>query len=85
MQTASLAEWLNSPETRALITYLKFRQAGPLTDFLKGQGVSQTVQGRAAGFNEIERLLREPPEKISAAFENAAKELNEQHRRTQTE
>jgi hypothetical protein len=81
MQTASLTEWLNSQETKALITYLKFRQAAVVTDFLRGQGVNQTIQGKAAGFNEVERLLREPPEKIIAALENAVKELNEQHRR----
>lgn len=81
MQTASLAEWLNSLETRALVTYLKFRQAAPVTDFLRGVEVNPLTQGKAVGLNEIERLLHEPPEKIIAAFVNAAKELNEQYRR----
>ena len=80
MQTASLAEWLNSQETKALVVYLKFRQAGPLADFLQGREVDPKVQGAAAGFNNVERLLQQPPEKIIEVFNNAARELNEQRR-----
>ena len=81
MRTASLAEWLSSPETRALVTYLKFRQAERMVEFLKGLPVAPADQGRVAGFNEVERLLEQPPERIIEVFNNAARELNEQRRR----
>ena len=81
MQTASLTEWLNSPETKALVTYLKFRQAAPTAEFLQGLPVNPIAQGKTAGLNEIERLLTEPAEKIIEAFTNASRKLNEQHRR----
>ena len=75
MQTASLTEWLNSPETRALVTYLRFRRAPGLAMFLQGLQVAPEIQARSAGANEILRLLREPPEHIADIFENAAKEM----------
>ena len=82
MQTASLTEWLSSPETRALVVYLKFRQMGAVADFLRPAEVNPLIQGKAAGCNEIERLLKKTPEEIIEVFDNAARELNEQHRRT---
>ena len=82
MSALALTEWLNSPETRALVTYLKFRQAAQVAAFLKGQPVELITQGQAAGYNEIERLLKQSPEEINRIFENANRELNEQHRRT---
>lgn len=81
MQTASLAEWLSSPETKALVTYLRFRRAPGLGAFLLGQSITPEVQARAAGADEIIRLLDQPPEKIIEIFNNANRELNEQHRR----
>lgn len=76
MQTAALADWLRSPETQALVAYLRFRQAGPLAEFLKGREVLPAVQGAAAGCHEIERLLTQSPDRIKEIFENAAKEMN---------
>lgn len=75
MQAASLTEWLNSLETRALVTYLQFRRAAVTAEFLQGEAINPIMQGRAAGANEILRLLREPTEKIAEIFENAAKEM----------
>ena len=80
MQTASLTEWLSSPETKALVMYLKFRQAPTVADFLQGREVQPITQGKAAGLNEVERLLRKTPEEIAEVFENATKELNDRHR-----
>lgn len=77
MQTASLREWLDSPETQALITFLRFRQEPGVSMFLQGLPVAPEVQAKAAGCNEIERLLRLPPEKILDIFNNAAKALKE--------
>ena len=50
--------------------------------FLQGLPVPPEVQGRAAGADETIRLLAQPPERIIEVFNNAARELNEQHRRT---
>lgn len=75
MQTASLTEWLLSPETQALITYLRFRREPGVSMFLQGLPVPPELQARSAGADEIERLLRQPPEKIIEIFNNAAKEL----------
>ena len=75
MRTADLAEWVNSPETQALLTYLRFRQRPAVLMFLQGVPVPPELQAKAAGANEIERLLMQPPEKISEVFENAAKEV----------
>ena len=76
MQTASLAEWLNSPETKALVTYLKFRREPGVAMFLQGLPVPQEVQARSAGHDEILRLLTQPPERIIEIFTNANRELN---------
>lgn len=76
MQTASLAEWLDLPETKALLVYLRFRKAVTTTAFLAGQPVDQMAQGRAVAFNEIGKLLTGPTDKIVEAFVTAAKELN---------
>lgn len=75
VQAASLTEWLDSPETRALVTYLRFRREPGMAMFLQGLPVPPEMQARSAGANEIIKLLRQPPEKIVEVFENAAREL----------
>lgn len=81
MQTASLAEWLSSPETKALVAYLKFRREPGVTMFLRGLPVPPGVQARAAGCDEIVRLLDQAPEKIIEIFNNAAREMKEYEQR----
>lgn len=76
MQTASLTEWLNSPETRALVTYLKFRRGPGVAVFLRGDQVDPAMQARSVGCDEIIQLLSQPPEKIIEALENAKRELH---------
>ena len=76
MQTAALADWLRSPETQALLTYLRFRQEPAISMLLQGVPVPPETQAKAAGCNEIERLLKQSPDKIKEIFENAAKEMN---------
>lgn len=75
MLAGSLTEWLRSPETQALLVYLRQRQQPATALFLQGSQVPSEMQAKAAGCRELEKLLMEPPEKIAEAFANAAREL----------
>lgn len=74
MQVASLTEWLNSPETRVLLTHLRHRKAAVEAAFLAGQPVTQVTQGRAAAYHDIVALLTSPPDKVRDFFENVLRE-----------
>lgn len=64
MREIALTEWLVSPETQALVSYLRRRKAGVLGTFLAGTPVDPVAQGRAAAYNELETLLTSPPEEV---------------------
>ena len=73
MQMTSLADWVRSPETQALLAYLRQRQAPAMEMFLRGTPVPPELQARASGAHEIERLLTSPVETINQEFEKALK------------
>lgn len=75
MRTADLTQWVSSPETQALLTYLRFRQRPAISMLLSGVPVPPEVQAKAVGANEIERLLAQPMEEIMRQFDHAAKEM----------
>lgn len=77
MQTASLTEWLNSPETRALMACLKHRRDQGVAIFLQGLPVPPETQGKSAGCDEILRLLTKTPEEIAKIFDTANRELQD--------
>jgi hypothetical protein len=74
MQDAPLTEWINSPQTKALRDYLHQRARPVIAMFLAGESVPPATQGRAAAFNEIAMLLRQPPEKLREIFRSASQQ-----------
>lgn len=77
MQEVALTEWLTSPETRALVLYLRQRQAAAVEKFLAAQPVEPLSQGKAAGLHEIEKLLLSPSDIIRDVFNTA---LRQEHK-----
>ena len=71
MRIPALTEWINSPETRALVAYLRNRQAPTVHRFRLGQPVDPLAQGRAAALYEIERLLSMPSDEARQVIEKA--------------
>jgi len=74
MQTLSLTEWRNSPETQALLAFLQHRQSPVLSMFLAGNPVPPELQGRVAGLHELETLLTGPVDKVNEVFTKALRE-----------
>ncbi len=74
MQAAHLTEWLNSPETKTLVVYLRRRKAETLQAFLTGELVHPIRQGRLAALHELETLLLSSPDEVKQVFEMALKE-----------
>lgn len=74
MQMNNLAVWRDSPETRALLAYLRRRQATAVANFLAGNPVDPKTQGQAAGLHEVERLLALPVDDLKKTLEQALKE-----------
>lgn len=74
MQAANWAAWRDNPETKALLAYLRRRQAGVVQTFLAGNPVDPKTQGQAAAFHELEKLLTAPVDKLKEALETALKE-----------
>ena len=64
MREAAWTEWVNSPETQALIRFLRRRKAPVLDNFLAGNPVLPISQGRAAAFSELEVILTKPVNEI---------------------
>lgn len=73
MPVTSLTEWLNSPETQALISYLRHRKALALQAYLGGNPVDAKDQGRAMMFHELERLLLADENMVRDTFNKALK------------
>ena len=69
MQEQALTEWLVSPETQALVRYLRRRKMPAVDSFLAGQAVEPVTQGRAAAFYEVERLLSKPADEVRKVLE----------------
>ncbi len=70
----TLLEWLNSPETQLLRAALRQRKAEVLRLFLAGQPVDPVMQGRAAGYHDIDTLLGQPVDDVKKILEEASKE-----------
>lgn len=64
MQAAAWTEWLNSPETRALVAYLHRRRTPVVDSFLAGEPVPQVRQGRATAYQEIVTILTKPVDEV---------------------
>jgi len=73
MQEQVLTEWLVSPETQALVHYLRRRRAPAVDSFLAGAAIPEVLQGRAAAFHEIERLLTKSADEVRKIFERNEK------------
>ena len=65
---AELAEWLNHPITRALRLHFHRRKQEVVQNFLAGTPQEPARQGRAAGWDDIEKLLKKKPEEIAEQF-----------------
>ncbi len=76
MSEQVLTEWLSSPETQRLVRFLRAVQTGTVRTFLAGQPVDPMMQGRAAAYSDLEKLLALPADKVSEEFNRASKELN---------
>jgi hypothetical protein len=68
MRETDLALWLQSPETKLLVAYLRQRRAAPLKNFLAGTLVDPVTQGRAAAWHELETLLTSSAEDVRQQF-----------------
>jgi hypothetical protein len=75
MRVPALTEWLASPETQVFLACLRQRKAMVLGQFLTGQPVDPTTQGRAAAFHDLELLLTLPADKVQEIFDNVLKEV----------
>lgn len=64
MQEVAWTEWLNSPETAALVRYLRRRKAPVAEAFLTGEAIPPLRQGRAAGYHELEIILTKPAAEV---------------------
>lgn len=74
MQVAALTEWLNSPETRALVALLRVQRGAVMQTFLQGQPVDPVRQGRAAALHDLMAALAMPADEVKRIFETALKE-----------
>lgn len=70
----TLLEWLNSRETQLLRAALRQRKTEALRLFLAGRPVDPLMQGRAAGYHDIEELLGQPADDVKKILEAASKE-----------
>ena len=74
MQEPNLVEWLNSPETKMLLAFLRRRKAGPVAAFLRGEPWDPMQQARAVAYHEIETLLTLPADAVQKELNDALKE-----------
>ena len=68
----TLLEWLNSRETQMLRAALRNRKTLALQHYLAGHPVDPLIQGRAAGYHDIETLLGKPADEVKQVLEEEA-------------
>lgn len=64
MREQAWTEWLASPETRALLAYLRRRRDPVVALLFSGAEVPPVTQGRAVAYHELEGILTKAADEV---------------------